>query len=660
MTITAAAVGSEDLGVVSAERPLGDLRQALEVAREQRSEDVPLGDDEAVLRRSDAPHYTAFASPLLPSWLAERSNNREEPTRGPFVDHVRTDVRHPVYSFHPYHTKVPPSVIAQLIRHYTEPGDVVLDVFSGSGMTGVAARDERRHAVLVDLSPAATFISAVNTRAHAWPLAGEALHRVLDESEAQYGWVYLTAEGKPANYFVWCDVFTCPDCASEFPFFPHGVNHTGTKVETLDAFPCPACATKLNVRRVRRVIRDGQKHKELVWVNAGTGSERVNRASTEADQDLAARVAAAPCPPFPTTPIKPTGYSAKLAQLGDKAITDVSRLLSDRNRLVFADLWQRLERVADPAVRNLCLATLTSIFTVVSERQGYFGGGGGMSGNLYMPIVRMEKNVYETLRRKMSKLIAAEKAKQHLSSDVLVTTQSATRLDNIPSSSIDYIYTDPPFGANIIYNEVNLALESWLGVYTNTTDEAVVDETIEKSLSDYRDLLNGSFAECHRVLKPGRWMTVEFHNTAAEVWDAIQGAITGAGFEILAVSTLDKGTTTILGDIRPNSAKHDLLISAVKRTDVRTGQVRNGAPLHELVPVIESIISAVPEASRRELKHHVFSRLVAHHLERGLRVTFSTQQLYEFVEPHIRRLRPSATELLPAPGSGERGNETLF
>src|SRR5712671_2893042 len=44
-----------------------------------------------------------------------------------------------IYNAHSYHTKVPPRAIVPYILHYTEPGDLILDPFCGSGMTGVAA-----------------------------------------------------------------------------------------------------------------------------------------------------------------------------------------------------------------------------------------------------------------------------------------------------------------------------------------------------------------------------------------------------------------------------------------------------------------------------------------------------------------------------------------
>jgi hypothetical protein len=260
----------------------------------------------------------------------------------------------------------------------------------------------------------------------------------------------------------------------------------------------------------------------------------------------------------------------------------------------------------------------------------------------------MEKNVYETLRRKLPKMIAAERTKATGRGDVIVSTQSATSLPQVPDESVDYVYVDPPFGANIIYSEVNLALESWLGVLTDVEPEAVIDETREKTLDRYRDLMMSAFRECFRALKPGRWMTVEFHNTAADIWNVIQSSIVDSGFIVSAVSTLDKGTTTILGDIRPNSAKHDLLISAYKPMTVKAISGRIHQPsLPELRGDIEELLRAVPTDRPNEIQHHLFSRVVAQLLERGQSVSFSTREFYEFVEPLIAAHREA-----PAVGGG--------
>jgi len=558
-----------------------------------------------------------------------------------------------VYNFHPYHTKVPPEVIRTLIEHYTDPGDLVLDAFAGTGMTAVAAREAGRHAIVMDLSPVASFIAGVNAHSHDWRQAVGLLERIIEESESNWRWLYETSEppasglqppastgaGMQVNYYVWSDLFTCPECAHEFPFFPHGVIHHGRKVETRRAFPCPDCEAELNVRKVKRVLLDGRKKKALVWVNAGKGRKRVNRAPNEFDLELARRAEASnPKAWYPTTPIDQDGYSAKLAQLGDKCITDVSRLLSPRNLIVFSDLWERVGRVTDVSIRNLCRYVLTSVFTVISERQGYFGGGGGMSGNFYMPIVRMEKNVYDVLRRKLSRLKTMEESKARCKAEAIVSTQSATRFALVPDDSIDYIYTDPPFGANIIYSEMNVVLESWLKVRTNDEAEAVIDSSRNRDEATYASLMTASFNEYYRVLKPGRWITVEFHNTRADIWNLFQEVIRDCGFVVAQAGVLDKGSTTILSDIRPGAAKFDLVISAYKpkraleaRFELGSASAENVwsfVASHLAVLPMPVVAHGMPGRVKEREKHLLFDRMAAFFVARGVALPISAPKFY--------------------------------
>ena len=59
--------------------------------------------------------------------------------RDPFAIDTSVGKTDPLYRAHGYHTKVPHLAIVPSILHYTKPGDIVLDGFAGSGMTGVAA-----------------------------------------------------------------------------------------------------------------------------------------------------------------------------------------------------------------------------------------------------------------------------------------------------------------------------------------------------------------------------------------------------------------------------------------------------------------------------------------------------------------------------------------
>ena len=66
-----------------------------------------------------------------------------------------------------------------------------------------------------------------------------------------------------------------------------------------------------------------------------------------------------------------------------------------------------------------------------------------------------------------------------------------------------------------MYSDLNLIWESWLGVLTNQSSEAITNEQQSKGLPEYHSLMVECFKEAFRILKPGRWMTVEFSNTQA-------------------------------------------------------------------------------------------------------------------------------------------------
>lgn len=121
-----------------------------------------------------------------------------------------------------------------------------------------------------------------------------------------------------------------------------------------------------------------------------------------------------------------------------------------------------------------------------------------------------------------------------------------------------------PFGANINYSELNFLPESWLKVITNNRTEAIENQAQGKNKSFYYDEMQKCFAEYYRVLRPGKWMTVEFSNTSAAIWNFIQRAITSAGFVIAKVSGLDKKQGGIRSITTSTAVRQDLAISCYK------------------------------------------------------------------------------------------------
>ena len=130
-------------------------------------EGFPIGTDEDIIALSDAPYYTACPNPFIEEFIKENGTPYDETGDTykvkPFTEDVVEDKHDLIYNVHTYHTKVPPKAIVTYLEHYTNPGDLVLDVFSGSGMTGIAcqtAPSGSRNAIILDLSPYAAFLGA--------------------------------------------------------------------------------------------------------------------------------------------------------------------------------------------------------------------------------------------------------------------------------------------------------------------------------------------------------------------------------------------------------------------------------------------------------------------------------------------------------------------
>ena len=174
-----------------------------------------------------------------------------------------------------------------------------------------------------------------------------------------------------------------------------------------------------------------------------------------------------------------------------------------------------------------------------------------LSGTLYIASQTVESNIFEAFVNKVNKLL---KAFYFVRSHNLISIGS-TKQNNINNNSIDYIFTDPPFGSNIIYSELNFLWESWLKVKTNNKPEAIINKTQGKDLQSYFELMKAAFLEYYRVLKPGKWMTVEFSNTSAAVWNGIQTAISQAGFVIASVTALDKRQGSFKAVTTPHGRK---------------------------------------------------------------------------------------------------------
>lgn len=669
------------------------LCEKLQEPEFRKIEGFPIGSDEDILALSDPPYYTACPNPWIADFIKEwEAQKPEEPAdykyhREPFAADVSEGKNDPIYNAHSYHTKVPHKAIMRYIFHYTEPGDIVFDGFCGTGMTGVAAQmcgdrsvveslgyqvkpdgtimqqetDEDgktrwvpfsklgvRRAILNDLSPAATFIAYnYNTPVDVKAFEREA-KRILKEVEEECGWMYETkhSDGQigKINYIVWSDVFVCPECAGEVIFWEVAVDKKAGKVN--DEFPCPHCSAKLTKRNMDRswVTKYDSAIKETirqakqvpVLINYSVGGKRFEKIPDEFDFALIEKIENSDIPYwFPTDRMMEGKESRRNDPIG---ITHVHHFYTKRNLWVLAAFWERLLKAGN-RFPFLFTASQRALSKMASIAFSYFfnGGGGfinaGTKGTLYISSTNPEVSVFHSLTSRVRSLKFDFEANLN---NLTIENKSATCSSHINQDSIDYLFIDPPFGSNINYSELNTLWEPWIGVTTNIEPEAIENSGQNKGPPEYRTLMTLAFKEAYRVLKPGRWMTVEFSNTKASVWNNIQTAITEAGFVIANISALDKKQGSFKAYTTPTAVKQDLVISAYKPNGGFEKRFLKEAATEEGVwdfvrthldylPVIKSqgaLLQMVPERDPRIL----FDQMIAYYIRKGYPVPISSQE----------------------------------
>ena len=662
------------------------LAEKLKDPEFRKTEGFPLGADEAILRLSDPPYYTACPNPFLEEFVrvyGKPYDPKQPYHREPFAVDTSVGKTDQIYKAHSYHTKVPHLAIVPSILHYTMPGDIVFDGFCGTGMTGVAAqwcgaapkafRDEveaqwkgagrskpdwgPRRVVLNDLSPAATFIAAgYNLPFDAEVFLAEG-RRILDEVDAELGWMYETlhSDGRSKGrieYTVWSEVFACPECSGEVVFVNEALDLKTKRVR--EHFPCPGCSASLHkeslVRSFEALIdpATGQPWKRIrlrpVLLVYALGSHRHEKVPDDEDLKRIKKIERLPFPPVvPTRPF-PLKEMYHGSRLGPKGVSSLHHMFLPRVWQALGALWHKAGQVADTRQRNalhfLIEQALWSSSIANSYRpSGYSHVSQYMKGIYYIPSQHAELSPWYVLDGKLSRLAKAFASFRGRSPSI-VSTQSCESI-GIPSNTADYIFTDPPFGSNIPYADLNLMIESWLGVCTDTAPEAIVDGHKGKALGEYQVLVRKCFAECHRVLKPGRWITVVFSNSSNAVWRPIQEAMGAVGFVVADVRTLDKQSGSYR-QVTSSAVKQDLVISAYKPTDDLALKFTLGDASEAGVwAFIAEHLGNIPVFVGREDEAEVLSertaqvlmdRMIGFHVQRGLGVPMDAPEFYAGLE----------------------------
>lgn len=363
------------------------------------------------------------------------------------------------FGVHGYFTKQTWNVVQEYIRHFSQPNDLVLDPFGGSGVTAIEAMMLDRRAIHIDLNPMSTF---------------------LVES--------LTAP-----------VITENQAVEDIPL----------------------------VKAFEKIKKQFEKH-------CPTTDDEISQALEKY--------------PYPQGVVLPKSSD----------VETIEQLFSPKQKAQLALLKHLILKQKDENVRKSLLLAFSSSVNKFNLTFHYTKTtGGGDSGIFRYYRYRIapkagELELFDIFTTKFKKILAAKREIQPKINDktidrLQIVQGTATDLSFLKNESVDYIYTDPPYGKKIPYLDLSIMWNAWLDLPVTEQDyqlEAIEGGEHEKTKTDYNELIAQSIAEMYRVLKFDRWMSFVFAHKDPEFWHLIIDTAERCGFEYAGAVKQSNGQTS--------------------------------------------------------------------------------------------------------------------
>lgn len=446
------------------------------------------------------------------------------------------------YGVHGYFTKQVWNVVRDYILNFTQPGDIVLDPFGGSGVTVIEAIMNGRKGVHIDLNPLSKFL--------------------VDSLLEPVDFNLLASE-----YQTICDVFT---------------------------------------------------------ENAPETNEEIQKA------------------------LNNLSYPTNISLPKSSDVETVEELFSDKQLVQLAYLRALIDQVSDSSVRSTLKLMFSGVLNQINltyHASGNRSGGRGDSGMFRYYRYRIAPNpsmldIMQRFELRYRRVIAAKKEIAPIITrtrlqDATIIQGSATDLSAIETGTIDYIYTDPPYGAKIAYLDLSTMWNAWLDLPVTQNDKDL--EVIEggeqnKSSSDYVELLAKSIQEMFRVLKYDRWMSFVFAHKDPKFWYEIVYTAEKAGFEYAGAVRQSNGKTSYKKRQNPFRVIEGQLIINFKK--VRNPQsimrVDLGA---EIAAVVEETIEGTIVSNDGATLEEINDDLIMRGLELGFLDVLSKE--YQDISPFL-------------------------
>jgi len=413
----------------------------------------------------------------------------------------------PMYLMHKYWARKPHNVVSEYIQNYTKEGDFVLDPFCGSGPTPIEAIKLGRKGIGIDLNPTSMFI----TRMTAIPADISQIKESFEEIKANcmndINELYKTR---------------CKKCAKDASVI---CTHWDNSVPIKIYYYCQNCIKKLDKKpddEDLKLIKKVEKMEVPYW--------------------------------HPTQKLAYNGEDFKEGT-HDPKTDSIDKLFTRRNLIALSIIFHSIFNIKEEKIKQIFLFAFTSMSHLASKmtpvRPTRPMSSFWAMHRYWIPPIFMESNVWhlfdsavcgtqgiiegKTDSNTQIKYYKEAKKFEDLSdgANIFLKTHNALELMQIiPKDSVDYVFTDPPYGGAVQYFELSTLWASWLKLDLNYKDEITINKQQNKDFDYYHKMLAAAFKQVYDVLKKGKYMTVTFHSTDIKVWTSIIKAVVLAGFDL--------------------------------------------------------------------------------------------------------------------------------
>ena len=190
---------------------------------------------------------------------------------------------------------------------------------------------------------------------------------------------------------------------------------------------------------------------------------------------------------FPTFELPYAHMTHERVKIADYGVHRFNHFFISRQLIALSTMWRLAYECDDARIRRFMLYMVEQCVWGMSIMARYAPTHFSqvnqyLSGVYYVPSQSVDVSPWYILSGKYERLLKSVKASWPKSDSTAVSVSLCSR-QAVPDTFIDYIFTDPPFGENIYYADLNQLIEAWHRVCTNSESEAIIDQAKEKGLA---------------------------------------------------------------------------------------------------------------------------------------------------------------------------------